>query len=35
MLKAEDVALVILGALCMPARADVVEVAVRPRRQLI
>ena len=35
LLKAEDVALVILGALCMPPRADVVEVAVRPALQAI
>jgi len=35
LLKAEDVALVVLGALCMPARADVVEIALRPSRQLI
>jgi short-subunit dehydrogenase len=35
MMKAEDVALVVLGALCMPARADVVQVDVRPKRQLI
>ena len=35
MMKAEDVALVILGALSMPPRADVVEIAVRPARQAI
>jgi NAD(P)-dependent dehydrogenase (short-subunit alcohol dehydrogenase family) len=35
LLKAEDVALVVLGALCMPPRADVVEIAVRPTRQSI
>jgi len=29
------VAPVVLGALCMPARADVVEIAVRPSRQPI
>src|SRR3954468_472720 len=34
-LKAEDVALVILGALSMPLRADVVEIDVRPARQAI
>jgi NAD(P)-dependent dehydrogenase (short-subunit alcohol dehydrogenase family) len=35
LLKAEDVALVILGALCMPPRADVVEISLRPIRQAI
>jgi NAD(P)-dependent dehydrogenase (short-subunit alcohol dehydrogenase family) len=35
LLTAEDVALVILGTLALPQRADVVEVAVRPRRQAI
>src|SRR3954466_586681 len=35
MMKAEDVALVIFGALSMPPRANVVEIAVRPARQAI
>ncbi len=35
LMRAEDIALVILGALSMPPRADVVEVAVRPARQAI
>jgi short-subunit dehydrogenase len=35
LLKAEDVALVVYGALCMPKRADVVEISVRPSQQAI
>jgi NADP-dependent 3-hydroxy acid dehydrogenase YdfG len=35
LMRAEDVALVILGALMMPPRAHVIEIAVRPARQPI